>query len=63
MKKDAVVVIDENEMMAKPEVLEESIKSVLSDKVNAHKMAKTFNSFSRPDAAKDVAKMIISSAK
>lgn len=63
MKDNAVLVVDENEMIKKPEMLELAIKSLLSDKARTKRMSKAFKSFSRPNAANDVADMIISNAK
>lgn len=60
LDKGAVVVINEDEMEDDPNVLVSSVKSVLADPKGAEQMARTFSSFARPDAAKDVAEMIIS---
>lgn len=63
LKKNAVLVIDEEKMMESPEILVESIKSILSDPKRAKSMAESFSSFVKSNAARDVADMIISVAK
>ncbi len=62
-KSDAVVVVDEEEMLKNPQILLDAIKKVLEDGQKSHDMAKRFNSFVKPNAAKDVADMILSAAK
>jgi UDP-N-acetylglucosamine--N-acetylmuramyl-(pentapeptide) pyrophosphoryl-undecaprenol N-acetylglucosamine transferase len=59
----AVTVIDENAMIENPQILVAAVKSVLSNQQQANKMAQSLASFARPDAARDVAEMIISSIK
>jgi UDP-N-acetylglucosamine--N-acetylmuramyl-(pentapeptide) pyrophosphoryl-undecaprenol N-acetylglucosamine transferase len=63
LDKGAVVVINEDEMENDPSIIVSSVKTVLADPKGSRAMAKTFSSFARPDAAKDVAKMIISAVK
>ncbi len=62
-KANAAVVINEEEMINDPQILLSAIKSVLSNPDESDKMAQLFAKFTRPDAARDVADMIISSAK
>ncbi len=59
----AVVVIGEDEMISNPQILIDEIKNILTNPKGADKMAHKFLSFSKPDAASDVADMIISSVK
>lgn len=63
LKKDAVIVVDEDVMVNNPQILVSTVRDILSDSERAHKMAQKFASFARPNAARDVADMIISSAK
>jgi UDP-N-acetylglucosamine--N-acetylmuramyl-(pentapeptide) pyrophosphoryl-undecaprenol N-acetylglucosamine transferase len=63
LDKGAVVVTNEDEMENDPSIIVSSVKTVLADPKGSRAMAKTFSSFARPDAAKDVAKMIISAVK
>ena len=59
----AVIVINEDEMENDPSILISSVKTILADPKGSEQMAMTFSSFARPNAAKDVAKMIISAVK
>lgn len=61
--KDAVRVIDENDIIVKPSILVSVVKDILSDTVSAKKMAHALSLFAKPNAARDVANIIISSAK
>lgn len=63
LKEGAVKVVDEDQMVNDPKILVSEIKSVLLNVEESHRMSKLFTSFARPDAAHDVADMIISSAK
>lgn len=63
LEQDAVKVVDEETMVQNPNVLVLSIKDVLADPKAMIKMANKFASFSRPNAAVDMAEMIISAAK
>jgi UDP-N-acetylglucosamine--N-acetylmuramyl-(pentapeptide) pyrophosphoryl-undecaprenol N-acetylglucosamine transferase len=63
LKKDAVIVVDEDVMNENPHILVSTARDILSDSERAHKMAQEFASFARPNAARDVADMIISNAK
>jgi UDP-N-acetylglucosamine--N-acetylmuramyl-(pentapeptide) pyrophosphoryl-undecaprenol N-acetylglucosamine transferase len=61
--KQAAVVLNEEEMVERPHILISAIKSVLSNPKKAKEMTKSFGTFARPNAAKEVADMIISVAK
>ena len=61
--KDAVRIIDEDDMVNDPQILVSTVKDVLHNPENSRQMAKRFESFVRPNAAHDVADMIISSIK
>jgi len=63
LKKGAVVVVDDNKMLDNPQILVSAVSDVLSNPERAHKMAQAFASFVRPNAARDVADMIISAIK
>jgi UDP-N-acetylglucosamine--N-acetylmuramyl-(pentapeptide) pyrophosphoryl-undecaprenol N-acetylglucosamine transferase len=63
LKKDAIKVIDEDIMVENPNILVSSIRDVLSDPKEMAKMANKFAEFARPNAAKDMAEMIISAAR
>ena len=62
-KLNATMVIDEDKMVADPQILVTAVRDILSDPKLAKTMSKIFSSFARPKAASDVADMIISSAK
>jgi len=63
LKKGAVIVVDDNKMLKKPQLLVSAVQDILSNPDKAHKMAQVFTSFVRPNAARDVADMIISAIK
>lgn len=62
-KANAVAVINEDEMVNNPKVLLSSIKEVLFDTDKTNIMVKNFSTFARPNAAKDLAKIILSCIK
>lgn len=62
-KKNAVIVLDEMRVLDNPQLLVSAIRDVLIDSDCAKKMAKALSGFARPNAAKDVAEMIINSIK
>lgn len=62
-KSQATVVVDEDDLVENPIVIVDAVDKVLSDKKETEKMARIFSSFARPNAAKEVADMIISSIK
>jgi len=59
----AVKILNEDEMIEKPALLIESVKDILSNPTEAKAMAGRFSKFARPDAALDMADMIISAVK
>jgi UDP-N-acetylglucosamine--N-acetylmuramyl-(pentapeptide) pyrophosphoryl-undecaprenol N-acetylglucosamine transferase len=63
LEKNAVKVVDENSMIKDHQLLVSSVKDILDNQVKASKMAQSLSNFARPNAARDVADMIISSAK
>ena len=56
---NAVVVVDEDAMEDQPMLLVEAIKTILEDPKAAQAMAERFHAFSKPDAAKEMARMIL----
>jgi UDP-N-acetylglucosamine--N-acetylmuramyl-(pentapeptide) pyrophosphoryl-undecaprenol N-acetylglucosamine transferase len=63
LKEQAVDALNEDEMVENPNKLVSAVKVVLTNKERSLAMAQSFKSFVRPNAAKDVADMIISVAK
>lgn len=59
----AVKVLDEDELEANPALFAEEIISLLSNPETMEYMAKTFHTFAKPNAASDMADMIIAAAK
>jgi UDP-N-acetylglucosamine--N-acetylmuramyl-(pentapeptide) pyrophosphoryl-undecaprenol N-acetylglucosamine transferase len=59
------IVLDENEMVErqKPELLVAAVGSYLKDSKTTATMAKRFGNFAKPDAAKDMASLILKAAK
>jgi UDP-N-acetylglucosamine--N-acetylmuramyl-(pentapeptide) pyrophosphoryl-undecaprenol N-acetylglucosamine transferase len=57
-KDGAVEVIGGDELAANPQVLVDTISSLLADPVKRQQMAKVFHALSRPNAAKEVADLI-----
>lgn len=55
----AVLVVNEDDMVKDPSVLMEQVAAILDDKKAAAEMAKRFETFSKPNAAKDMATMIL----
>lgn len=62
-KKNAVIIVDEEDMVKDPQVLVLAIRGVLGDPKKARKMAKSLSSFSKLDAAREVAYTIFNAAK
>jgi UDP-N-acetylglucosamine--N-acetylmuramyl-(pentapeptide) pyrophosphoryl-undecaprenol N-acetylglucosamine transferase len=63
IKENAVVVVDEEKMVDDPHILVSAVKDMLSNQQQANKMAQALASFARPNAARDVADMIVNSIK
>ena len=61
-EKNAVVIVDEDSMVDNPSVLTEAIQEILSDPEKAREMGGRFGLFARPNAAHDVAEMIVEAA-
>lgn len=61
--KDAVVVIDENEMENHPKILVKAVRKLIENPEKTREMAKSLSGFARPDAARDVADMILKNIK
>lgn len=59
----AVMIVDEQAMVDDPKVLVGAIKHVLSSHDESALMAQNFSAFARPEAARDMADMIIRAAK
>lgn len=59
----AVIVVDEDEMERNPLVLVATVATVLDDPTAAKAMAKRFSRFSKPNAAKDMATMILAARR
>ena len=59
----AVSILNEDEMVKKPGLLVESIKTILDNPKESKAMAERFSKFARPNAAADMADMIISAIK
>ncbi len=57
------IVLDEDEMVANPEILIKAINAYINDSKTTTIMAKHFGKFAKPHAAEDMAKMIIKAAK
>lgn len=60
--KDAVVVVNEEDMMIHRELLVHAVHSVLEDPSKARAMAQRLATFAKPHAAKDMAVMIVAAA-
>lgn len=61
-EKNAVVVVDEDEMVSDPNLLAQAIGDIIGNSEKTKAMSKSFSMFARPNAAKEVADMVISSA-
>jgi len=55
----AVLVINEEEMVANPKMLVSAVKGLLDDPKKARAMARRFGEFAKPNAAKDMAELIL----
>lgn len=60
---NAVVVLNEEAMVQNPHLLVECVQQFIEDPKQAASMAKRFETFSKPHAAKDMATMILAAAK
>lgn len=59
----AVVVVDENVLDGDKTLLAKTIAGLLADDTKRNDMARAFHVFSKPDAAKDMAKMILKAVR
>ncbi len=59
----AVEIVDEGDIEESPAVLVGVVKKVMSNNDKSNNMAKNFSKFARPNAAKDMADMILSAVK
>ncbi len=59
----AVLVIDEHDLDSTPQILADTVLQLLSDPVGRIKMSRAFHDFSRPNAASDMADMIITATE
>jgi UDP-N-acetylglucosamine--N-acetylmuramyl-(pentapeptide) pyrophosphoryl-undecaprenol N-acetylglucosamine transferase len=62
-KKNAVVVLDEHQLEAQPELLVTTLADGLIHPAKREKMAEALHGFAKPTAARDMADMIIEAAK
>ena len=59
----AVVVLDDAQLEAEPLSLVDAINATLLNKATMQRLSKNIHAFAKPDAAKDMAKMIIEAAR
>ncbi len=59
----AVEVIDEFELASNPQLLGDMVTSLLANPEQLKRMSKSFHSYAKPDAAREMADMIIDAAK
>jgi len=59
----AAVVLIEDDMVEQPEMLLRAVNELLDNPKATQAMARRFASFAKPDAAKDMAKMILAARK
>ncbi len=62
-EKQAVLVVDEDELEERPKILVKTVKQLIENPSESRKMADRLAGFARPDAAREVAGMIINSIK
>lgn len=62
-KNGAVAVLDETQLETDPRLLLVELTTLLGDESRRQAMARTFHEFARPDAARDMADMILAAAK
>jgi UDP-N-acetylglucosamine--N-acetylmuramyl-(pentapeptide) pyrophosphoryl-undecaprenol N-acetylglucosamine transferase len=62
-EKDAVTVLDEKQLEAAPDILVSSLAELLISPAKKQKMAKQLHAFAKPDAARDMADMIMDATK
>ena len=62
-EKNAVSIIDENELEARPELLYDEIMNILADGSRQRVMAQVFSEFAKPHAARDMALLVLAAVK
>ncbi len=62
-KSNAAVVVNEDDIVKNPDKIVTIVGKLLANKTSTEKMVRIFSSFAHPNAASDVAEMIINSAK
>jgi UDP-N-acetylglucosamine--N-acetylmuramyl-(pentapeptide) pyrophosphoryl-undecaprenol N-acetylglucosamine transferase len=62
-KKDAVEVINEIELDANPQLLVDTITTLIANKARRNELETNFHALAKPDAAKDMAAIILDTAK
>lgn len=60
---NAVGIVNEDELIKRPDVLYDEIMNILADFRRRHAMADAFHDFAKPDAAKDMAELILHAVK
>lgn len=60
---EAAIVLNEDEMVERPELLVRAVKTLVEDKKRALQLSQRFGRFARPHAAKDMAEMVIGAAR
>ena len=59
----AVVVLDDARLSAEPLALVDAINATLLNKATMQRLSKNIQTFAKPDAAKDMAKIVLEAAK
>ena len=62
-EKGAVSVIDENQLEKHPDILLDEVINILSDDTRRKQMSRLFYEFAKPNAARDMATLIVSAVK
>jgi UDP-N-acetylglucosamine--N-acetylmuramyl-(pentapeptide) pyrophosphoryl-undecaprenol N-acetylglucosamine transferase len=62
-EKNAVEVINDHELYANPQLLVDTLTSLLANPKRLNEMSKTFHEFARPHAARDMAGLILEAVK
>jgi UDP-N-acetylglucosamine--N-acetylmuramyl-(pentapeptide) pyrophosphoryl-undecaprenol N-acetylglucosamine transferase len=62
-EKGAVEVINDHELYANPQLLVDTLTSLLANPKRLNEMSKTFHEFARPHAARDMAELILEAVK
>ena len=62
-EEDAAVVIDETQLTSEPDILYDKILELIEDSSKRHKLSENLHRFAKPDAAQQVAKLILGAVK